>query len=437
MRSSHIICCCQISVLSNNDTKASLKVVHKHGPCSTLNQDKTIAAPTDTEILLQDQSRVKSIQSRLSNPKTSGGNDVKVIDATTIPAKDGEAIGSASYIVTVGLGTPQKQLSLIIDTGSDITWTQCQPCARSCYKQQEKIFDPSQSTSYTNISCSSPVCSSLTSATGNDPGCDSSTCVYAIQYGDSSFTIGFFGAEKLTLTPTDAFNNIYFGCGQNNQGLFGGTAGILGLGRDKLSVVSQTANKYNKIFSYCLPSSSSSTGFLTFGCSDTKNAKFTPLSTSVGPFFYGLDFTGISVGGTKLAISASVFSTAGAIIDSGTVISRLPPAAYSALRASFRKLMSKYPLTKALSLLDTCYDFSNYSTISVPKIGFFFSSGIEVDIDVSGVFFASSISQVCLAFAGNSDAKDLLIFGSVQQRTLEVFYDGSAGQVGFAPGGCS
>ncbi|KAJ6373265.1 hypothetical protein OIU76_027572 [Salix suchowensis] len=461
-------------ILSNNDTKASLKVVHKHGPCSTLNQDKTIAAPTDTEILLQDQSRVKSIQSRLSNPKTSGGNDVKVIDATTIPAKDGEAIGSASYIVTVGLGTPQKELSLILDTGSDFTWTQCQPCARSCYKQQEQIFDPSQSTSYTNISCSSPVCSSLTSATGddlrafnlvsfdnirvldtttndyattgsvfvfkrngNDPGCDSSTCVYAIQYGDSSFTIGFFGAEKLTLTSTDAFSNIYFGCGQNNQGLFGGSAGILGLGRDKLSVVSQTANKYNKIFSYCLPSSSSSTGFLTFGCSDTKNAKFTPLSTSVGPFFYGLDFTGISVGGTKLAISASVFSTAGAIIDSGTVISRLPPAAYSALRASFRKLMSKYPLTKALSLLDTCYDFSNYSTISVPKIGFFFSSGIEVDIDVSGVFFASSISQVCLAFAGNSDAKDLLIFGSVQQRTLEVFYDGSAGKVGFAPGGCS
>ncbi|KAJ6373268.1 hypothetical protein OIU76_027575 [Salix suchowensis] len=59
-------------VPSSNDTKASLKVVHKHGPCSTLNQDKTIAAPTHTEILLQDQSRVKSIHSRLSNPKTSG-----------------------------------------------------------------------------------------------------------------------------------------------------------------------------------------------------------------------------------------------------------------------------------------------------------------------------------------------------------------------------
>ncbi|KAF9662033.1 hypothetical protein SADUNF_Sadunf18G0011000 [Salix dunnii] len=429
-------CKSSTKILSNNDNKTSLKVVHKHGPCSKLNQEKTIAAPTDTEILLQDQSRVKSIHSRLSNPKTSGGNDVKVIDSTTIPAKDGNVIGSASYIVTVGLGTPQKELSLIFDTASDITWTQCKPCAISCYDQKEQIFDPSQSTSYTNISCSSSICSSLTSATGTPPGCVSSTCVYAIQYGDGSFTIGFFGTEKLTLTPTDAFNNIYFGCGQNNQGLFGGSAGILGLGRDKLSFVSQTAHKYNKIFSYCLPSSSSSTGFLTFGCSDTKNAKFTPLST-ISAGFYGLDFTGISVGGTKLAISASVFSTAGGLIDSGTVITRLPPAAYSALRASFRKLMSKYPMTKALSILDTCYDFSNYSTISVPKIGFFFSGGVEVDIDVSGVFFASSISQVCLAFAGNKNATDVSIFGNVQQKTLEVFYDGPAGKVGFASGGCS
>ncbi|KAJ6956988.1 aspartyl protease family protein [Populus alba x Populus x berolinensis] len=426
-------------VLSNNDNKASLKVVHKHGPCSELSQDEASAAPTHTEILLQDQSRVKSIHSRLSNSKTSGGKDVKVVtDATTIPAKDGSTVGSGNYIVTVGLGTPKKDLSLIFDTGSDITWTQCQPCARSCYKQKEQIFDPSQSTSYTNISCSSSICNSLTSATGNTPGCASSACVYGIQYGDSSFSVGFFGTEKLTLTSTDAFNNIYFGCGQNNQGLFGGAAGLLGLGRDKLSVVSQTAQKYNKIFSYCLPSSSSSTGFLTFGGSASKNAKFTPLSTiSAGPSFYGLDFTGMSVGGKKLAISASAFSTAGAIIDSGTVISRLPPAAYSALRASFRNLMSKYPMTKALSILDTCYDFSNYTTISVPKIGFFFSSGIEVDIDATGILYASSLSQVCLAFAGNNDATDVFIFGNVQQKTLEVFYDGSAGKVGFAPGGCS
>ncbi|XP_021670225.2 aspartyl protease family protein At5g10770-like [Hevea brasiliensis] len=426
---------CKPSTAEVVEKKTSLKVVHKHGPCLQLNQGKAGGkAPNHTEILLQDESRVESIQSKLW-----GRRDVKVTDsAATLPAKDGKSIGAANYIVTVGLGTPKRDLSLIFDTGSDLTWTQCEPCVRSCYEQQDPIFNPSQSTSYTNISCGSSLCDSLASATGHTLKCASSTCVYGIQYGDSSFSVGFFGKETLTLSPSDVFHNFYFGCGQNNQGLFRGSAGLLGLGRDPLSLVSQTAGKYNKIFSYCLPSSASSTGFLTFGGSPSKSAKFTPLTTiSDGTSFYGLDFIGISVGGRKLSISQSVFSDAGALIDSGTVITRLPPAAYSALRSAFRKMMTKYPRAPALSILDTCYDFSNYSTISAPKIGFFFNGGVEVDIDASGILYANKVSQVCLAFAGNSDRTDVLIYGNVQQKTMEVVYDGAAGRLGFAPAGCS
>ncbi|CAI0438591.1 unnamed protein product [Linum tenue] len=322
-----------------------LPVFHKHGPCAQaqqLTRSTNHHKPTADEILRQDESRVQTIQSR---SRKAAGGDVKVADSTTIPAKDGSTVGSGNYIVTVGLGTPARQLSLIFDTGSDVTWTQCQPCVRSCYQQQEKIFDPASSASYRNVSCSAASCSALSSATGNTPGCSSSTCVYGIQYGDSSFSVGFFGTEKLTLTSTDVFDNFFFGCGQNNQGNFGGAAGLLGLGRDKLSLVSQTAQKYNKLFSYCLPSSSSGTGFLTFGGAATKSVKYTPISSIAGGSnFYGLDITAISVGGRKLSVSATVFSTAGAIIDSGTVITRLPPAAYSALRSAFRQQMSRYPL---------------------------------------------------------------------------------------------
>ncbi|OAY53569.1 aspartyl protease family protein At5g10770 isoform X2 [Manihot esculenta] len=413
------------------EKKTSLRVVHKHGPCSQLNQGK---APNHTEILLQDESRVNFIQSRLSSSR-----DVKETDAAaTLPVKDGKSIGTGNYVVTVGLGTPRKDLSLIFDTGSDLNWTQCEPCVRSCYDQIEPIFDPSRSTSYTNISCGSSLCDSLASATGNSLRCASSTCVYGIQYGDSSFSIGFFGKEKLTLSPTDVFDNFYFGCGQNNQGLFRGSAGLLGLGRDPLSLVSQTAEKYNKLFSYCLPSSTSSTGFLTFGGSTSKSAKFTPLASfPTSSSFYALDFIDIKVGGRSLSISQSVFSTAGAIIDSGTVITRLPPAAYSALRSTFRQLMNKYPRAPALSILDTCYDFSNYNTITVPKIALFFNGGVSVDVDVRGILYANGASQVCLAFAGNSDATDVLIYGNSQQKTLEVVYDAAAGKIGFAPASCS
>jgi hypothetical protein len=265
--------------------------------------------------------------------------------------------------------------------------------------------------------------------------------VYGIQYGDQSFSIGFFGTERLTLTPTDVFDKFVFGCGQNNQGLFGRSAGLLGLGRNPLSLVQQTAPKYGGFFSYCLPSSASFTGHLTFGKSlggASKAVKFTPLSeASDGTSFYGLDTTGISVGGRRLAIKASVFSASGTIIDSGTVITRLPPSAYSALRTAFRKAMKAYPLTDPLSILDTCYDLSNYDKITVPTIAFSFGGGVTVELEAVGVFYIPRISQACLAFAGNGNASDVAIFGNIQQRTLEVVYDVAGERVGFGPASCS
>lgn len=426
---------CSPSTRGHDKKKASLKVVHRHGPCSKKskpNQYKT-TTPTHTQILQQDQARVDSIHSRK-------GDNLRQTDAS-IPAKSGSVVGSGNYIVTVGLGSPAKQLSLIFDTGSDLTWTQCQPCVKSCYKQKEPIFDPSFSTSYTNISCKSPVCSQLKSATGNTPGCSSgtSTCIYGIQYGDQSFSVGYFSKERLTLTSTDYFDGFLFGCGQNNQGLFGGSAGLLGLGRNKISLVEQSAQKYGRFFSYCLPSTSSATGYLSFGKGGgpSNAVKFTTLSTvSEDGSFYGLDVVGINVGGRRVSIPASVFSSSGTIIDSGTVITRLPATAYSALRDAFKQGMKSYPQAEALSILDTCYDLSGSSKVSYPTIAFVFSRGLTVDLDATGVFYVASASQVCLAFAGNSDDSDIAIFGNVQQKRLQVVYDVAGGKVGFAPAGC-
>ncbi|KAL6216014.1 hypothetical protein ACLB2K_009241 [Fragaria x ananassa] len=433
---------CSPSTRGHDRKKASLEVVHRHGPCSKRNQHKTqtpTPTQTHTEILQQDQARVNSIHARVSPKK--GDDDLRQSD-TSIPAKSGSVVGSGNYIVTVGLGSPAKQLSLIFDTGSDLTWTQCQPCVKSCYKQKEPIFDPSLSKSYANISCNSPVCSQLISATGNTPGCSSgtSTCIYGIQYGDQSFSVGYFGKERLTLTSTDVFDGFLFGCGQNNQGLFGGSAGLLGLGRNKISLVEQSAPKYGRYFSYCLPSTSSSTGYLSFGRGgggSSSAVKFTPLSTvSQGGSFYGLSVVGISVGGRQLSIPASVFSSSGTIIDSGTVITRLPATAYSALRDAFRQGMKSYPQAEALSILDTCYDLSGSKTVSYPKIAFAFGGGVTLDLDATGILYVASVSQVCLAFAGNSDDSDIAIFGNVQQKRLQVVYDVAGGKVGFAPAGC-
>ncbi|KAL0327625.1 UNVERIFIED_CONTAM: Aspartyl protease family protein [Sesamum angustifolium] len=434
-------------IQGSNKRQSTLEVLHRHGPCSQLGQDKdhaTTTIPSLSEVLSHDQSRVDSIQARVKS--NSDTNKIKNINSNSnrlkdkkanLPVQSGRSLGSGNYIVTIGLGTPTKTLSLIFDTGSDLTWTQCQPCARSCYQQQDPIFNPSASASYSNISCNSPQCSQLSAATGNNPACSSTTCVYGIQYGDQSFSVGFFGKDKLTITATELFPNFLFGCGQNNQGLFGNTAGLLGLGRNSLSIISQTAQKYGKYFSYCLPSTSSSTGHLTLGKSGVStNVKFTPFASSQGTSFYFIDILSISVGGRQLPISQSIFTTAGSIIDSGTVITRLPPAAYSTMSAAFRKLMAKYKTAPAYSILDTCYDFTGLTTVSIPAISFTFGGNVKVDLAPSGILVAISTSRICLAFAGNNNADDVAIFGNTQQKTLEVVYDVGGGNLGFGSAGC-
>ncbi|KAI7988497.1 Aspartyl protease family protein [Camellia lanceoleosa] len=236
-----------------------------------------------------------------------------------------------------------------------------------CYKQKQPIFDPSQ----------------LSSATNTPPLCSTNTCVYGIGYIDGSTSQGFFASETLTLTPSDVFPNFLFGCGENNQGVFAGDAGFIGLGRSRLSLVSQISSKYGNYFSYCLPSTPSCTGFLTFGKGGRSSAgsslQFAPLlSKSKDPSSYYVDIIGIKVGGKTLSISQSVFKTPGSIIDSGTVITRLPPAAYDALKTAFRQHMTQYRLAKPMSGFDICYHVKKNTTLKIPSISFVFGGNIEV-----------------------------------------------------------
>ncbi|OVA04266.1 Peptidase A1 [Macleaya cordata] len=435
---------------SDTSDTSSLKIVHRQQPCSKPHQlnehQETTKSPDQTldQFLLQDQIRVNYIQSILSKNKNNNSVELerKKDSKASIPANSGLPLGIGNYFVTVGFGTPKRDLSVIFDTGSDFTWIQCKPCVGFCHEQEEPIFDPIQSKTYSNITCNTTECAQLRSATSISPGCNSSTCIYGIQYGDQSYSVGYFGSEKLTLTPKDVFPKFLFGCGQKNRGLFGRTAGLVGLGRDRLSLISQTAKKYGKIFSYCLPATLNSTGYLKFGnekrdMKSKSSIKFTPLLTdSRGPSFYFLDLISISVGGTKLSIQPSVFASSGTIIDSGTVISRLPSSAYSVLRSNFRNSMSQYPLTQPTRLLDTCYNLSSYDAVSVPKIALYFRGGAKLDVTFSGILLGRP-EQICLAFAGNQDDKDVAIIGNRQQQTFKVLYNVARNKLGFIPGGCS
>lgn len=93
--------------------------------------------------------------------------------------------GSGEFLMEVGIGEPPLSYSGILDTGSDLIWTQCLPCDY-CYNQTSPIYDPIQSSTFMTVPCNSSECQAKPNM-----GCNADhLCNYRYAYGDDSFSTG-------------------------------------------------------------------------------------------------------------------------------------------------------------------------------------------------------------------------------------------------------
>lgn len=355
----------------------------------------------------------------------------------------GLAQGSGEYFTRLGVGTPPRYAYMVLDTGSDVVWLQCSPC-RKCYTQTDPVFDPTKSSSFVGVKCGSPLCRRLDSS-----GCNNrQMCLYQVSYGDGSFTVGEFSTETLTFRRTRV-KNVALGCGHDNEGLFVGAAGLLGLGRGRLSFPSQAGRRFGRKFSYCLvdrssassrPSSSSS---IVFGDSAvSRSAVFTPLLTNPKlDTFYYVELTGISIGGARVrGIKPSLFKldptgNGGVIVDSGTSVTRLTRPAYVAMRDAFRKGASDLKPASEFSLFDTCFDLSGKTEVKVPTVVLHFR-GADVSLPAANYLIpVDTDGRFCFAFAGTTSG--LSIIGNIQQQGFRVVFDLAGSRLGFAASGCA
>lgn len=348
------------------------------------------------------------------------------------PIVSGVTQGSGEYFTRFGIGTPAKQSYFVMDTGSDLSWTQCQPCS-SCYKQTDPIFNPSASSSFHSVSCPSSLCNELQVS-----ACRRGQCLYQVSYGDGSFTVGNFAQETFEF-GTFSVKDVSVGCGHDNEGLFVGASGLLGLGAGKLSFPSQI----NSDFSYCLADrfagGSSAlifgTGAVPAGTKFTSMLKNPKLST-----FYYVPLEGISVGGSALSLSPADFSfqssgSGGVILDSGTSVTRLVSSAYTPLRDAFRAGTTNLQSTTGFSLFDTCYNLAGMQSVDVPTVDLHFAGGATLSLPASNYLFpVDTMGTYCFAFAPSPS--DLSIIGNVQQQGFRISFSSRVSQVGFAPNQC-
>lgn len=437
-----------------------------------------------TESAVRDLARIQTLHTRIierknqdttSRLKKSNVEQMKPVSPAASPEshadyfsgqlmatlESGVSLGSGEYFIDVFVGSPPKHFSLILDTGSDLNWIQCVPCY-DCFEQNGPYYNPKDSISFRNITCKDPRCELVSSPDPPRP-CKSETqsCPYFYWYGDSSNTTGDFALETFTVNLTSSttgksefrrVENVMFGCGHWNRGLFHGAAGLLGLGRGPLSFSSQLQSLYGQSFSYCLVDRNSDTSVsskLIFGedrdLLSHPELNFTSLiggkENPVDTFYY-LNIKSIFVGGEKLQIpeenwNFSADGGGGTIIDSGTTLSYFSDPAYQIIKEAFLRKVKGYNLVDEFPILHPCYNVSGDAKLELPEFRIEFADGAVWNFPVENYFIKiEQLNIVCLAMLGTPKSA-LSIIGNYQQQNFHILYDTKNSRLGYAPMRCA
>ncbi|CAM0943157.1 unnamed protein product [Alopecurus aequalis] len=358
---------------------------------------------------------------------------------------------SSEYLIHFSIGTPSPQaVALTLDTGSDLIWTQC-ACTTACFKQPFPVFDPSVSSTLRTVPCAEPICGARGGLRNTACSVQTNQCRYGYSYGDKSFTIGTIIEDTFTLGGS-AVPGLRFGCGMNNSGIFtSNESGIAGFGRGPLSLPSQLNVS---VFSYCLTTivePGSSPVFLGKPENLGANVQSTPFAPSPAgpqgtPSLYYISLHGITVGATLLPFSVSAFApkkdgSGGAIVDSGTSITRFPQPVFQSLREAF---VSQVPLpvvnasdTSGLLCFSTAQG-TDPKKVPVPKLVLHLE-GADWDIPrenyVLDVEDDGTGAGLCVVILSAGDL-GLTILGNFQQQNMHIVYDLEANKMFFAPASC-
>ncbi|KAF1898974.1 hypothetical protein Lal_00019095 [Lupinus albus] len=349
------------------------------------------------------------------------------------------------YLMSYSVGTPPVKILGILDTGSDITWLQCQPC-RPCYKQTTPIFDPSKSTTYKTLPCSSDTCKNMRE-TSCSLGGGQQSCQYTIGYGDGSRSKGALSLDTLTLSSTNgsavSFPKHVIGCGNSNTLVFQGEgSGIVGLGNGPVSLITQLGPSIQGKFSYCLGPSLSRTNTpskLNFGEDAVVSGDGT-VSTPMFPdnVFYFLTLEAFSVGKRRVEFRSSSSSIRGSgniIIDSGTTLTLLPRDVYSSLESAVANVVELERTRDPSKLLSLCYKIpQGQKAVQLPLITAHFK-GADIQLKPLNTFVQVSDDVICFAFTPTNQA--VSIFGNLAQQNFLVGHDLQKKTLSFKPTDCT
>nr|GME09443.1 aspartic proteinase Asp1 [Ipomoea batatas] len=352
----------------------------------------------------------------------------------------GNVYPNGFYFAQVDIGNPPRPYFVDPDTGSDLTWLQCDaPCVH-CTRAPHPYYKPNNDL----VICKDPLCASL--HLGDYTCEDPQQCDYEVEYADGGSSLGVLLNDVFHLNLTNGVKinpHLALGCGYDQVP---GTShhpldGILGLGRGKSSVVTQLWGQglVRNVIGHCLSGRGGGYLFLGDEVYDASRITWTPMKHySPGPA--ELTFGGKSTGAKNMVV----------VFDSGSSYSYFISQPYEAFLYSVVKELRGKPLREARDdpTLPFCWKgrkpFRSISDVKkyFKPFALSFANGWRsrtlFDISPESYLIISSMGSVCLGILNGTEAglHTYNLIGDVSMQDKMVIYDNEKSAIGWTRANC-
>ncbi|KAL4308666.1 hypothetical protein GQ457_01G028100 [Hibiscus cannabinus] len=349
------------------------------------------------------------------------------------------------YSVTVKIGNPPKPFQLDIDTGSDLTWVQCDAPCSGCTLPRDRLYKP---TGKNYVLCKDPICAALQAPNPTQCRNPNEKCGFQVEYADHGSVLGVVVSDSFPLrlvNGSDSSPQLAFGCGYRlqNSGPHA-TAGVLGLGRSKASLTSQLSSMgvTQNVFGHCFNDRG---GFMFFGADFVPKSRvtWTPMLQSSSDKHYSSGPAELYFGGKPTGIK-----NLNVIFDTGSTYTYLNSGVYKPVVDLIRKDVSGKQLKdvndKALPIcwkgsrpFKSMRDARNYfNTLALSFTG---SSNIQLQLPPEAYLIVTEQGNVCLGILSGAEAGlgTSNVIGDISLQGKLMIYDNEGQRIGWASADCS
>ncbi|GLT85072.1 hypothetical protein SLE2022_032740 [Rubroshorea leprosula] len=350
------------------------------------------------------------------------------------------------FAVSLSIGNPQKPFSLDIDTGSDLTWVQCDAPCTGCTVPPDQLYKPAQGSF---VLCEDPLCpviQSLGETTCKGPY---EQCHFHRSYADGSSVRGVLVRDNFYLgiiNGTPFQPSLTFGCASDIQhGRHGPppTTGLLGLGKTAANIFSQL--RVENVIGHCYSAKGGGFMFIRNDPVSSSKVSWVPMSQNTLAKHYASGPADLLFGGAPTGIKGLHV-----IFDSGTTFTYFNSAVYEAILNLLSKDLKGKPIRQVQDPdLPVCWNWNDakpFRVLSDVKsyfkpftLSFTRTRNAQLQLTLENYLIIAEHGNACLGILDGTKERmgNINVIGDISMLDKLVIYDKERKQIGWSSANCS